>query len=420
MALAMFMRWIVALFLIATCAAAAIGQETRIAAVVNDEVVSHDDVTARLVLVMRSSGMQDTPENRKRIEPRVLRQLIDERLQMQEAKRLNVTIPKDQIDAALAQIEQRNNMPKGALDKYLEQTGISRASLVDQITASLAWEKVVTNRLVQDVTISDEQVKESMERLKTEVGKPENRVAEIFLAIDNPSQADDVKRLADRLIEQIRGGANFSAVAQQFSQSPSAAVGGDIGWVTPSELSPLLGEALQKMNPGEMSYPIRTTAGYYLLYVMDRQTLGDSSPEQIHLSLVEVVFPVAPNATPEERQHAQAQALEVSDGAKSCADMAKFGQERAPQLSRQVPDIRASDLPAEERQQVLALKPSEASKPLPLHDGLGVVMVCQRQDPASLPTADQIRENLGRQRLDALARRYLSDLRRGAYVDIRG
>jgi peptidyl-prolyl cis-trans isomerase SurA len=414
------MRWLVALFLLSTCAVAAIGQETRIAAVVNDEVVSDDDVNARLVLVMRSSGMQDTPENRKRIEPRVLRQLIDERLQMQEAKRLNVAVTKDQIDAALAQIEQRNNMPKGALDKYLEQAGISRASLVDQITASLAWEKVVSNRLVQEVSVSDEQVKEAMDRLKTEVGKPESRVAEIFLAIDNPSQADDAKRLADRLIEQIRGGAKFAAVAQQFSQSPSAAVGGDIGWVTPSELSPLLGEALLKMNPGEMSYPVRTTAGYYILYVMDRQTLGDSSPDQIRLSLVEVVFPLAPTATPEERQHAQAQAQEVSDAAKSCADMAKLGQERAPQLSRQVPDIRASDLPTDERQQVLALKPSEASKPMPLHDGVGVVMVCARHDPASLPTADQLRESLGRERLDALARRYMSDLRRGAFVDIRG
>jgi peptidyl-prolyl cis-trans isomerase SurA len=268
--------------------------------------------------------------------------------------------------------------------------------------------------------VSDDEVAEAMARLKEDIGKPESHLAEIFLAIDNPSQTDEVKRLADRLIQQISGGANFSSVAQQFSQSPSAAVGGDIGWVTPSELSPLLGEALSKMSPGQMSYPLHAPAGYYILYVLDRQTLGATSPDQVHLSLVEVVFPLKPDATPEERQRVQAQAQDVSNTAKSCGEMAKLGQERAPQLSRQVPDIKASDLPPEERQPVLALKVAEASKPMPIRGGIGVVMVCNRKDPPTLPSADQLRENLGRQRLDALARRYMSDLRRSAFIDIRG
>lgn len=414
------MRWYLAFFLLIGCAAAVSAQETKIAAVVNNEVVTDDDVNTRLALVMRSSGIPDTAENRKRLASRILNQLIDERLEMQEAKRLGITVPKKDVDAALARIEQRNNMPKGGLDAYLKQAGISRSSLVDEITASIAWDKIITNQLSDQVSVSDEEVKEAMDRLKAEVGKPQSHVAEIFLAVDNPSQFDEVKRLADRLIAQIRGGANFSAVAQQFSQSPSAAVGGDIGWVTPSELSPLLGEALRKMNPGQMSYPIRTTAGYYILYVMDRQTLGVVTPEQIHLSLVEVVFPLSPTASASARAQVESAAQTVSNTAKSCGQMAKIGQEQAPQLSRQVPDIRASDLPPDERQQVLALKPGEASKPMPIRGGLGVVMVCDRRSPPALPTAAQIRNNLARQRLDALARRYMSDLRRGAFVDIRG
>jgi len=111
----------------------------------------------------------------------------------------------------------------------------------------------------------------------------------------------------------------------------------------------------------------------------------------------------------------------VSDSAKSCGEMAKLGRERAPQSTREISAIKASDLPAQVRQAALGLGIAEASKPMSIPGGIGVIMVCERKDPpGGLPTRDEIAEQLGRARLDALARRYLRDLRRGAYVDIRG
>ncbi len=401
-------------------AGAAQGDESHIVAVVNNDIITDGDLAARLKLVMLSSNIPDTPENRQRLSGQVLRSLVDEKLEMQEAKRLGASSTQAEIDASLASIEQRNNMPKGGLDALLKQHGIEKSTLVDQITASLTFGKVVRNQISQDVSVSDEEVSDAMNRLKADVGKPQNRVAEIFLAVDNPSQEDDVRRLADRLIEQIRGGANFAAVAQQFSQSPTAAVGGDIGWVVPNQLAPLLADAVEKMKPGEMSYPIRTPAGFYVLYLMDRRTLGASNPDQAVLSLAEVVFAVPETATPEDRQRITAQAQQVTNTAKSCGEMGKIGQQQAPQLSRQIPQIRAADLAPEMRQQILALKLAEASKPIAFPGAIGVVMVCQRQEPSSLPSRDDISDSIARQRFDTLTRRFLRDLRRGAYVDIRG
>ncbi len=415
------MRSILALCFLLMLAGGAGAQQTRIAAVVNDDVVSLNDVANRLQLIMRSSGMEDTPQNRERLTAQVLRGLIDEKLQMQEAKRRNITVSQEEIDQAFTRIEQQNNMPKGALDKFLADTGIPRATLIDQLSASLSWGKLVRNRLMQDVTISDEEITEALNRLKENANVPQSRVSEIFVAIDNPSQQEEAKRLADRLIDQIRAGANFAAVAQQFSQSPSAAVGGDIGWVTPDQLPPPLADALGKMHPGEMSYPVHTTAGYYILYVVDRRVLGQPDPGATVLSLVQVALPLAPTATPEEQQHVTAQLQEIGSEAKSCGELAKIGRERAPQTSREIPEIKAADLPAPLRQAVLGLGVAEASKPLPVPGGMGILMVCQRKDPpGGLPSRDEMAEQLGRARLDALARRYLRDLRRGAYVDIRG
>lgn len=409
------------LFLLLLCAGSALAQETRIAAIVNDDVVSLNDLNERITLVIRSANIPDTPENRQRVSSQVLRSLIDERLEMQEAKRLGVAATKEEINQALTRIEQQNNIPKGGLDAFLAKEGIARASLVSQVTASLTWAKVVRNRLSQDVTISDEEVDEVLAHLKDTADVPQDRVSEIYLAIDNPTQEPEVKQLADRLIQQIRSGVRFDAVARQFSQSPTAAVGGDLGWVTESQLLPELGDALKKMNPGEMSYPLHAGGGYYILYLVERRTLGKPNPDNTVLSLVEVVLPLPSGASPDQQHKVMQHAQQISSEVKSCGELAKIGRDEAPQTSRELPDVKAGELPQPLRQTVLALDVAQASKPLPTPGGVVVAMVCQKQKPqGGLPTREEIADSLARERLDALARRYLRDLRRGAYVDIRG
>ncbi len=400
-----------------------LAQESRIVAVVNNEVITADDVAGRLMLVMRSSDIPDTPENQQRLAPRILRQMIDEKLELQEATRLNVKVSDDEINDALANLEQRNNMPKGQLDTYLKQAGIPRATLVSQLTASIAWGKVIRGRLSQEVAVSDEEVNESMSRIKEDAGKPQSHMAEIFLAMDNPSQEDEIQRLADRLIDQIRHGANFSSVAQQFSQSPSAAAGGDIGWLTPNQLGPPLGEAMEKMKPGEMSYPIRTPAGYYILYVIERRTPGAASVDDTRLSVTQVAFPCPSNASAADRSRIQNEAQQSSNTAKSCGELAKIGNDHVPPFPvKSAEDVRAGDMtPPELRQQILQLKVAEATKPILGQTGFAVIMLCARKDPeGGLPTPEQVMNNLARERLDALARRYMRNLRRAAYIDVRG
>lgn len=417
------MRLLLSLVVLACIAVGAQAQEeNRIAAVVNNDIISIEDLSSRVSLLLATSNIPDTPENRQRLQPRVLHQMIDEKLEVQEARRLNVTVTKEEVDNAMTGIEQRNNMPKGGLDGYLKRAGIPRTTLTNELTAEIAWSKVVQNQLSEDVSVSDEEINEAMAQIKEDAGQPQSHVAEIYLAIDNPSQDQDVEHLANQLIQQIRAGANFSAVAQQFSQSPSSAAGGDVGWVTPSQLPPLLGEALSKMNPGQMSYPLRTPGGYYILYMIDRRILGQVNPEDVHLGLTQVVFPLPSTAGAAQEQRVMAEAQQVSDAAKSCGELAKLGHDHNPPLATRDGDVTAAQLPPDIRPEILQLKLAEASKPIRLNTmpAVAVFMVCSRKEPnTGMPTREQVGENLARARLDALARRYLLDLRRAAYVDIR-
>lgn len=397
------------------------GGEIRIAAVVNDEVVSVADVRSRLRMVMLSSNFPDSPETRQRIAGQVLRTIVDEKLQMQEAKRQNVTATDDEVNKAILQIEQQNNMQPGQLDAALKARGIDRGALVDQLTASIVWAKLVRRVYAQTNMASDEEIDEALKRLKETINEPQSCVAEIFLAVDNPQQDDEIRRLAERLIEQMKRGARFSAVAQQFSQSATAAVGGDLGWLRSEQLSPDLGKAVAQMRPGELSPPIRTGAGYYLLLVLDRRS-GRSSPnaEDTLLHLVQVVFPVPQQASEAQRRAALAEAQNTRNSAKNCAEMLKIGKEKGSAQLSSEGRLRIGQLAPAVRTIVSGLQVGQASQPIVQRNGVGVIMVCDKTVPDStLPSRNEVADQLSRQRAENLARRYMRDLRRAAFVDVR-
>lgn len=393
--------------------------EMRIAAVVNDEVISVFDLLSRMRMIMISSNILDTPENRQRIAAQVLRSLIDERLELQEAKRQNVTATDSEINRALAQIEKQNNMQPGQLNEFLKARGIDRGSLVDQLTASIVWAKLVRRKAAETVEISDDEIDDAMKSLKQHANDPESHVAEIFLAVDNPSQDDQVRQLAERLIQQMQQGARFSAIARQFSQSATAAVGGDLGWVRPDQLPSALGKEVPQLKVGELSPPIRAAGGYYLLLVLDRRTgAGGSEQDQI-FDIVQVVFPLPPQASEAARRLAISEAEQVRGAAKDCPSLLRIGKQRAPQLSSQG-RLRGSEISPAMRNLVDRLQIAQPSQPIIQRNGVGIIMVCGKSNVGGGPiTREEVGDSLLRQRLDMVARQYLQDLRRDAYVDVR-
>jgi peptidyl-prolyl cis-trans isomerase SurA len=395
--------------------------EIRIAAVVNDEVISVADLQSRLRMVMLSSNFPDSEETRRRIAGQVLRTIVDEKLQMQEAKKQNVTATDEEIKKAISQIAKQNNMQPDQLDAVLKAHGIERESLVEQLTASIVWAKLVRRLVSQTNMVSDEEIDDASRRLKETANEPQSRVAEIFLAVDNPQQDDEMRRLAERLIEQMKSGARFSAVAQQFSQSPTAAVGGDLGWLRPEQLSPDLAKAVAQMRPGELSPPIRSGAGYYLLLVLDRRT-GRSDPgaDEAVLHLVQIVFPLPAQASEAMRRAALGEAVSAKSSAKNCEEMLKIGKEKGSQQLSSEGHLRLSQIAPAIRNIVAQTEVGQASQPIVQKNGVGVIMVCEKEVPnTTLPTRDEIADQLARQRAENLARRYMRDLRRTAFVDVR-
>lgn len=240
----------------------ALTQETQgIAAVVNDEVISAYDLEQRVALIVSSTGVDGTGEAGKRLREQVLRTLIDEKLQIQEAKKLEVVADPKEVDEALNGIAEQNNMTADQLRETLAKGGVHIEALLMQIQSELAWSDLVHKKFMARVVPGDEQVDEVLARMEANAGRPEYLLAEIFLNVESPDDDEEVRRGALRLVEQLRQGAPFNAVARQFSQAATAATGGDLGWVSEGQLSTELDKALVTITPGQISDPIRAVGG---------------------------------------------------------------------------------------------------------------------------------------------------------------
>ncbi len=253
----------------------------RIAAVVNDEVITGLDLAVRTRMAILSASLPDTPEMRSRVARQVLRAMIDERLQLQEAARQNVPVSQSEVDAELARIAERNGVALNQFEQFLAQSGVLLEPLAEQIRATIAWSKLINRQLRPRAIVTEEDIDELLRQAEENRGQPQRRVSEIFLVVSEPDEEEEVRRSAERLIEQIRGGVAFDAIAAQFSDSATAAVGGDIGWVLPGQLAPEVDEALQSMEEGEIAGPVRAIGGYYVLELRGQRSIApDTVPQR--------------------------------------------------------------------------------------------------------------------------------------------
>lgn len=392
----------------------------RIAAIVNDEVISLFDLDARIKFTIVSSGLPDNAETRRRIAPQVLRNLIDDKLKIQEARRLKIPVDKKDIDDALARIEKQNNLPPGGMEKVLERDGVKISVVRSKVEADIAWGKVVSSRFRNTIRVSEEEVDEILAQMEANKGKPELRVAEIFLPVDSESSEREVGALANRLIQQLQSGVPFQAIAQNFSQSPSAAVGGDLGWVKPGQLGDAFDSALARLQPGQITPALRTPTGYYILMLLDRRAATGAPAAETIVSLHQVVLPLPPNPTSAQVSLQMANAQSLTATATNCREMDAIGKRSGSPLSGSLGTLKLSSLPSDLRGMVENLAENKASPPRRTSNGIVVLMVCKRETSAAgIAQRNEVRDRLFDERMEAAARRYLRDLRRAAFIDVR-
>ena len=399
------------------------GPADGIVAVVNGDAITTGDVANRTRLFAVSTGLPLSPEVLARLRPQIIRQLVNERLELQEMQRRKIVVGDDEIARAIASIEQRNHMAPDALRQTLAGQGIALRTLIDEVRVQLGWVRVLRQELGPKAEVSDTDVADQIEQLKQERGQPEYEVGEIFIPVEDPAKQADAQHFADAVIAQLRAGAPFPVIAAQFSQSQTALEGGDLGWVHASQLDPAAAALLAQMPQGAISNPVQVPGGLDILTLRGKREAGNEAETLV--SLRQAYFPFTqqlnPQAPTDQQKQALAKAQQLARTAKSCAQIEQAAQGGDASHPANPGDVKLEGIASPPLRQLLATQPlNQASKPLVTPDGIIVMMVCSReQKNAGEPSRDEVRSQILEQRVELASRQLLRSLRRKAMLDQR-
>ena len=398
---------------------AAMPSVVKATAIVNGDVITQTDIDQRLALLAIANGGQIPAEEVDRLRQQVLRNLIDESLQVQAAKADKITIKSSDIDKTVARVATSVKQSPDQLAAFLDSRGSSIASLRRQIEGEIASQRLQRAKIESGVSVGEDEVKAVIDRLNASKGTQEYHVGEIFLAA-TPNTEAQVMAEANKIFEQLKAGASFAGYARQYSQSSTAAVGGDLGWMRPELLPTPLATVLRQMTPGTISNPIPNSGGVSILAVQDTRKILTADPRDALLTLkqVSIVFPKG--TTRAQAEPVVARFAEAARSVGGCGGAEKIASDFHGEIVTQ-DQVKMRDLPTALQQLMLPMQVGQATQPFgSLDEGVRVLVMCGRDevDPSE-PNADQISSQMMEERINMRWRRYLRDLRRDAVIEFR-
>lgn len=388
-------------------------------AVVNGDIITGTDVDQRLALILASGETKPNAEEEQRLRLQVLRNLIDETLQIQEAKASDIDVPNEEVEQSYARVAQQSfRQDPQALDAYLTKIGSSPASLKRQIRGELAWQRLLRRNVQPFINVSDEEVKEMLARLQAAKGTEEYRIGEIYLSA-SPDARSQVFENAKRIVEQLRQGGSFVAYARQFSEASTAAVGGDLGWVRLAQLPGELATAARELQPGQLVGPVEVPGGFSILYLIDKRQVLTADPRDALLALKQISITFPQGISQAEATKRAGEFATAMKNARGCGEVDGVARQIGAQVVAN-DQVRARDLPGPLQDALLNLSLGETSPPFgSIEEGVRVLMLCGRDDPQNTagPSFDQLMAQMEDDRINKRAQIYLRDLRRDAVID---
>ena len=402
---------------------------TGVAATVNETVISNYDLDQRTALFVATSGVRPSKEELPQLRAQVLRSLEDEVLEVQEATKRRITISNNDVQKALQNIATDNKITIDQLLNTLQPLGVTQATFAKQVSAQLLWQKLVAARYGTDIRVSDQQIDEAMARLRTGADKPQFLVSEVYLAVDRPEDETAIRASAERILQQVKQGVSFQTMASQFSQSPSAASGGDIGWLLEGQLPDELDRALLGLQPGQIAGPVRAEGGYYVLLLRDRrepagtivqtETAKPADPDA-PLPLDRFLIPLPANADAGLKERAMNLVNDVRGRIRACSDLPQMAKQLQGSVYQPLGTISPRDLEPSLRQALAGTGPGESVKPFLSGAGAELIMRCDtvaaKPGVFQMPTREQVQQQLATQQMSGFARSYLAELRRNAVI----
>jgi peptidyl-prolyl cis-trans isomerase SurA len=395
------------------------GLSESVAAVVNDDIISTYDLAQRMRLLIATSGVQPTEQTLPQFQREALVSLVDEHLQFQELRRvekeqkIEIVATDEEVDEEIAAMARENNMSREQFLGFLGSRGIGVDTLRQQIRAQMSWTRWIRGRYGSRLRIGDDQIAAAQARLAAAAAKPQYQISEVLIDANRVGGMQQAMQGAQQLVAQMQQGAPFPAVARQFSALPTAAAGGDAGWISQGEMPPEVEQVLEGMRPGQLSQPIPVKDGVYILYLRDKRAGGGAT--LVNLKQVAVAVPQGG-----DEAAARAKLDAIRPKITSCDNLEQAAQGVEGAVAGDLGEAEVADLAPQFREAAERLQVGQVSEPIRTGAGLHLVAVCGRRSAGEAQVdRDQIENRLFSQQLSMIARRYMRDLRNSATIETR-
>ena len=389
-----------------------------ILATVNDSIITGFDLRQRMLLVIAITQVQPTQENIPAIQQQALNALIDERLQAQEIAKFEEEGPlvsAAEVEEEIAAMAQEVGATPQAYLDFLEQGGIRPQTFREQIRVQLGWSRLVGGRFQSRARPSRAAVDAAMRQIGEAASKKQYLIGEIFIDATRVGGQQAALNGANQLVAQMIQGAPFQAVAQQFSAAPSAARGGDAGWIVEGTVPLPLQQALDQLQVGQLSRPIPVDGGVYIIYLRDRRDGASASLVQLKQVMIEL-----PETATEAEVAAAAQRLQALRPQLTCDNILTRASSEQGLLGADLGESDVQNLAPQFQQVAREGQIGSVSAPVRTPLGLHLLAVCgRRAGGAEAPTPQQVDSQLFRQNLATLGRRYMRDLRDDALIEMK-
>jgi peptidyl-prolyl cis-trans isomerase SurA len=398
-----------------------------VVAIVNDNIISSYDVAQRIRFIIATSGVQVTDQNKAQLEQEALNELIDERLELQEVRRAEKDQAKQgatqqivatdaEVDERIGEISTENFHMSGQqfLDA-LSNAGIDKSTLRDQIRAQMSWERWIGGRYGGSrMKISQAQVNGAIAAREAAAAQPQYLLGVIYLDAATAGGMQNAESGATQLVTQLQQGAPFAQVARQFSNDSTAATGGDAGWMTAGSLPVEVRPVVDQLRPGELSKPIPTSNGVYIILMRDKHAGATSQL----VSLKQAAISLGADASASDVAAAEAKLIALKSEIRGCDGLEARASRVPGVVAGDLGEADVKDLKAEFRDAALNLGVGQVSNPIRTDAGLHLLIICgRRQAGVDMPSRDDVEQRLREEELTLISKRQLRDLRNSATIE---
>src|SRR5579871_2379773 len=389
------------------------GITEEVIASVNDDVITNYDLGQRVRLIAITAGIQPTRDDLPELQRYALNQLIEERLELQElrheekeqskdGKTVSIVAADSDIDDEIAGMAKDNHMSADQLMAMFGQQGIAQETLRSQVRAQVSWRRWIQGFYGSRLRIGEDQIKAFQQRAAAEADKPKYLINEVYIDAQKVGGMPQATDEATQLVGQLHQGAQFAAVAKQFSAAATAANGGNAGWVTGGDYPEEVRDAVADMRPGTLSAPIQTKDGVYIIYLQEKQAGGSS----ILISLKQAAIALPADASQADVDAAKAKLEALRPQLHGCDNFETIAGKTDGVLAGDLGEAEAKDLAPAFRDAAMSMSIGQVSEPIRSDQGLHLLAVCNKRSNAGQGLDhDHIENLLFGQELEMISKR---------------